>query len=112
MRIPDTESWLLVFVVLLLSISALFEAAVAADDGETLLLQQPTISAEHIVFAYAQDPWIVGRAGGDARRLTSHVGRESHPRFSSDEKWIAFSGEYERKVDATRFPSPAARPRG
>ena len=66
---------------------------------ETLLLQQPTLSAQHVVFVYAQDLWIVERPGGDARRLTSHVGRESSPMLSPNGQWVAFTGEYEGNSD-------------
>jgi tricorn protease len=48
----------------------------------TRLLRQPTISAKHIVFVYADDLWLVDRDGGDAKRLTSHEGTESFPHFS------------------------------
>ena len=66
---------------------------------ETLLLQEPTLSAEHIVFRYADDLWIVGRAGGDARRLTSSPGREFAPQLSPDGTQVAFSGQYEGNTD-------------
>ena len=54
----------------------------AADDpvpGGTRLLRTPTVSATHIAFAYANNIWIVERAGGDARRLTSFQGQTSNP---------------------------------
>jgi len=37
--------------------------------------------------------------GGDARRLTSHVGDEIFPKFSPDGRWIAFTGEYDGNPD-------------
>ena len=46
--------------------------------AETRLLRHPDVSADNIVFAYGGDLWIVGRAGGDARRLTSFQGVESY----------------------------------
>jgi len=45
----------------------------------TLLLRQPTLSDDHVVFVYADDLWVADRTGGDARRLTSHEGTESYP---------------------------------
>lgn len=71
----------------------------AAPPGETLLLQQPTISAEHVVFVYADDLWIGSRSGGEARRLTSSPGLETQPRLSPDGQWVAFSGQYEGNTD-------------
>ena len=60
---------------------------------ETLLLQQPAVSARHVVFVYANDLWVTGRGGGEARRLTSHVGTESGPRISPDGKTIVFASD-------------------
>ncbi len=84
-------------VLALAALPAFADAPKAPD--ETLLLQMPTVSKEHVAFVYAEDLWIVGRKGGTARRLTSHVGREVGPKFSPDGKWIAFSGEYEGNAD-------------
>ncbi len=37
-----------------------------------------------MAFIYADDLWIADRAGGTARRLTTHEGTESNPHFSPD----------------------------
>ncbi|MDE0915471.1 MAG: PDZ domain-containing protein [Planctomycetota bacterium] len=66
---------------------------------ETLLLQEPTLSAEHLVFVYAGDLWIAPREGGDARHLTSSPGMESAPQLSPDGQWVAFSGQYDGNTD-------------
>ena len=58
-----------------------------------LLLRFPTVSKTQIAFNYAGDLWIVGREGGDARRLTSGTGVETVPAFSPDGTLIAFTGE-------------------
>lgn len=63
------------------------------------LLREPTVSRTQIAFSYAGDLWIVGRDGGDARRLTANPGRESGPIFSPDGAWIAFTGEYDGNTD-------------
>src|SRR5262249_28328549 len=60
-----------------------------------LLMQKPTVSKTHVVFSYADDLWIVPRAGGEARRLTSGAGVETDPAFSPDGKTVAFTGQYE-----------------
>lgn len=65
--------------------------AVPALSDETLLVRQPSISAEHVVFAHGGDLWVSTRSGGDARRLTSTPGVESDPHFSPDGSMIAFS---------------------
>jgi tricorn protease len=77
--------------------------ATVADESKKseppLLLHLPAVSASQIAFTYAGDLWIVGREGGDARRLTAGVGLESYPVFSPDGKSIAFAGEYEGNLD-------------
>ncbi len=67
--------------------------------GPTRLLRYADISKDRVVFAYAGDLWIASRQGGDARRLTSHIGDEIFPKFSPDGKWIAFTGEYDGNPD-------------
>lgn len=74
-------------------------AAPAVATGETLLLQDPTVSATHVVFTHAQDLWIAPRTGGDARRLTSAPGIEATPRLSPDGSRVAFTGQYEGNTD-------------
>lgn len=61
---------------------------------ETRLLREPAVSDQSIAFAYANDLWIVGRDGGEARRLTSSPGTENNPYFSPDAKLIAFTANY------------------
>jgi tricorn protease len=96
---------------------ALFLAIVMAPivhaDGlpETLLLQDPDVSNDHVVFVYAQDLWVVAREGGTARRLTSDVGAESRPRFSPDGQHIAFTGQYEGNTDVYIMPVSGGLPK-
>jgi tricorn protease len=94
---------------LLLAFLAL-AAVSAADDGQ-LLLQKPTLSKTHIVFAYAGDLWSVTREGGDAVRLTSGNGNETDPVFSPDGKLIAFTGEYDGNVDVFVIPANGGVPK-
>jgi len=61
--------------------------------GQTRLLRTPTVSANQIGFAYANNIWVAPRAGGSARRLTSFQGQTANPHFSPDGRLIAFSGE-------------------
>jgi len=82
----------------------------AGASEETLLLRAPTVSARHVAFVYAGDVWVVGREGGEARRLTVHPGMESAPRFSPDGKWIAFSGNYDGNVDVYVVPVEGGAP--
>lgn len=85
---------------LILGCVVLLTIVLSADgQSETLLLRQPTVSADHVAFAYAGDIWIANRHGGDATRLTVHPGIESEPVFSPDGAWIAFTGNYDGNVD-------------
>ena len=77
----------------------------------TLLLRQPTISEEHIVFVYANDLWIVDRAGGDARRLTSNEGSESLPHISPDGTMVAFTAQYDGNDDIYVVPIEGGQPK-
>src|SRR5437868_8044389 len=64
-----------------------------------LLLRRPAVSQTQIAFTYAGDLWVVGRDGGDARRLTTGIGMETDPMFSPDGTLIAFTGEYQGNRD-------------
>src|SRR5271167_278862 len=81
--------------------------------GQTVgpLAQGPTISSSTIVFSFAGDLWKVSRQGGQASLLTSGPGVKSGPKFSPDERWIAFSGDYEGNVDVYIMPSVGGVPR-
>ncbi len=79
--------------------ATLLSSGGAQADGSTRLLRTPTVSADHIAFAYANNIWVVGRQGGTARRLTSFQGQTSNPHLSPDGKMVAFSAEYEGNTD-------------
>jgi tricorn protease len=76
----------------------------------TRLLRQPTVSQDHVAFAYANDLWITSRDGGDARRLTSFPGAESQPRFSPDGSMVAFTGQYDGNTDVYVVPAIGGEP--
>jgi tricorn protease len=90
-----SRTTLIAAALILAGLAALSATRVATANGSaTRLLRSPTVSATHIAFAYANNIWIVERAGGTARRVTSFQGQTLNPHFSPDGKWIAFSGEY------------------
>ena len=107
--------WLsLALVVCLTATPAKAPAQAAADqvpDGPTKLLRYADISKDKVVFAYAGDLWIAARDGGNARRLTSHVGDELFPKFSPDGKWIAFTGEYDGNPDVYVISAEGGEPK-
>ena len=49
-------------------------APAAARAESPLILRSPSVSRDSIAFVFAGDLWLVGREGGDARRLTTGVG--------------------------------------
>ncbi len=63
------------------------------------MMRFPDISADQIVFCYADDVWIVARGGGQAAPLASPEGAERFPRFSPDGQTIAFVGNYDGGTD-------------
>jgi tricorn protease len=71
----------------------------ASHAPDARMLRFPDVSANDIVFAYAGDLWVVPRAGGTARRLSSPKGQEMLPKFSPDGSLIAFSGNYDGNTD-------------
>lgn len=77
----------------------------------TMLLRQPTISSKDVVFVYANDLWKAPVNGGNAIRLTSNEGYESSPHFSADEKWIAFTAEYDGNIDVYIIPAEGGTPK-
>jgi len=81
-----------------------------AQQEKPLLLRKPTVSRTQIVFSYAGDLWIVGREGGDAKRLTSGIGTETDPIFSPDGSLVAFTGEYDGNRDVYVVPAAGGVP--
>jgi tricorn protease len=87
-----------------------FSQQVPPANRASVLPQKPTVSATHIVFHYAGDLWIVGRTGGEARRLTIGTGLESYPVFSPDGSQVAFAGDYEGNLDVYVVPAAGGVP--
>ena len=84
--------------------------AVSAQD-EARLLRFPHINGNRVVFTYAGDLYTAPLSGGEAKRITSHVGLELFARFSPDGEWIAFSGEYAGTRQVYLIPAEGGVPR-
>jgi len=84
--------------------------AEAAAQG-TRLLREPTVENGTVVFAYANDLWVVGTDGGDAKRLTSFPGTETQPHLSPDGEHVAFTGQYDGDTDVFVVPVEGGQPR-
>jgi tricorn protease len=79
--------------------------AAAIDTSDTLMLREPSISADRITFVYDQDVWVADRDGRGARRLTTAEGEETNPVLSPDGSVIAFTGNYDGNLDVYVMPA-------
>ncbi|WP_029903065.1 S41 family peptidase [Prevotella sp. 10(H)] len=77
---------------------------------EARLLRFPSTNGQEVVFSYAGDLYKVSINGGEAQRLTSHVGYEMFPKFSPDGKTIAFTGQYDGNTEVYTIPSTGGEP--
>lgn len=98
------KKWIL-SLWLLTSVPSLSQAA-----DEARLLRFPATNGREIVFSYAGDLYKVPVEGGEARRLTSHVGYEMFPRFSPDGHTLAFTGQYDGNTEVYTMPSEGGEP--
>ena len=89
---------------------AMFVAAQQGQAEEARLLRFPATNGSDIVFSYAGDLYKVSVRGGEAKRLTSHVGYEMFPRFSPDGKTIAFTGQYDGNTEVYTIPADGGEP--
>ena len=96
------------FVFSLLALAGFPLLLQAADEAR--LLRFPATNGKEIVFSYAGDLYKVPATGGEAQRLTSHVGYEMFPRFSPDGKTIAFTGQYDGNTEVYTIPSDGGEP--
>lgn len=91
------------------AVLSLLAASAAADEAR--LLRFADIHGERVAFVYAGDIYAAPAGGGDAVRLTSHVGLELFPKFSPDGEQIAFSAEYSGSRQVYVMPAEGGPPR-
>jgi len=97
-------------IILSALLASSFLPALLMANGEARLLRFPATNGNEIVFSYAGDLYKVPVAGGEAQRLTSHVGYEMFPRFSPDGKTIAFTGQYDGNTEVYTMSSSGGEP--
>jgi tricorn protease len=78
---------------------------------EARLLRFPATNGTSIVFTYAGDLYTVPVAGGEATRLTSHIGFEAFAHYSPDGKTIAFTAEYDGNREVYVMPAGGGEPK-
>jgi tricorn protease len=84
----------------------------AAATGEPIrFLRMPHTAHGLITFAYHDDIWVANADGSNARRITTHMARETSPRFSPDGQWIAFSSNRMGNYDVFVVPVTGGEPR-
>ena len=77
---------------------------------EARLLRFPATNGKDVTFSYAGDLYTVPITGGEAKRLTSHVGYEMFPKYSPDGKSIAFTGQYDGNTEVFLIPANGGEP--
>lgn len=77
---------------------------------EARLLRFPATNGNEVVFSYAGDLYKVSLQGGQAQRITSHIGYEMFPKFSPDGKWVAFTGQYDGNTEVYTVPVNGGEP--
>lgn len=97
-----------IYVLSLILLTGMLGNVSAADEAR--LLRFPSTNGSEIVFTYAGDLYKVSINGGEATRLTSHVGYEMFPRFSPDGKTIAFTGQYDGNTEVYTIPVTGGEP--
>ena len=93
-------------LILLISITSL--SPILAQEAR--LLRFPSTNGQEIVFSYAGDLYKASINGGEAQRLTSHIGYEMFPKFSPDGKAVAFTGQYDGNTEVYTIPSTGGEP--
>jgi tricorn protease len=102
---------LLLFLALPAALALALDDPHASGDPEPArLLRLADVSAEHIVFTYEADLWLVDRRGGVPRRLTTGHGSEHGARFSPDGRWLAFTAQYDGYDDVYVMPALGGEP--
>ncbi len=77
---------------------------------QTLMLEEPDLSAQHLAFVYAGDIWVANRDGSEPRRLTSDPAGEYMPAFSPDGSLIAYMADYDGNDDVFVIPTAGGQP--
>src|SRR5574344_85704 len=83
---------------------------ILAYSEEARLLRFPSVGGDKIAFTYAGDLYSVSVNGGEAQKLTNHIGFEMFSRFSPDGKTIAFTGQYDGNTEVYTIPSEGGTP--
>ena len=95
----------LLFVTAFAGVSTVSNAQINAA-----LFRYPDVSANRIVFSYANDLWVVSKEGGRAAHLSSPAGVEAWPKFSPDGNTIAYTADYDGSPSIYTIPAEGGIP--
>ena len=98
------DRFLIAFAFVVVLILATAPVAAAGVEPHGGMLRFPDVSADRIVFSYADDLWLVSREGGEAVPLASPSGSEAFAKFSPDGERVAFVGNYDGDQDLSVVP--------
>lgn len=98
-------------IILMLTACTLIFSHTFGKEREARLMRFPHISNNTIAFSYAGDIYTVSSDGGEAKRITSHIGYEMFPRISPDGKLIAFTGQYDGNTEVYIIPVNGGEPK-
>ena len=86
------------------------QPAAAQTPSAPQILRAPSLSDTQIAFLHADDIWLVARAGGAARRLTSTANVSEGPFFSPDGATIAYSARVAGDLDVYTISASGGMP--
>ena len=95
----------------LIGFPALVLAVASVQAQGTRFLRRPTVSHDMVAFEYGGDLWVVPRAGGAARRLTSTPSVETDPAFSPDGSMLAYTATVAGNADVYVVPVAGGEPK-
>ncbi len=83
----------------------------AARAERIKLARHPDYHDGRIVFSYAGDLWVLPENSSTPTRLTANRARATHPKFSPDGQWIAFSSDRYGGTDVFLMPAVGGKAR-
>ncbi len=103
--------WRAVLVVSLLSALPVAAAPEPAGSEPAGYYRFPALHGATVVFTAEGDLWTVSTEGGEARRLTTHLGQETRAAISPDGTQVAFSADYEGATEVYVMPLAGGLPK-